>query len=187
MCLPNFIRFDDVDESTPIIGYRIWRNKITRDNLTLKSEHINYDWPVKPEQHIVTDSDSGIYAYNDYNYNYNYNYNYYNYNNNYSYNNSYNYNNNYNSYYNNNYNNNYNNYKLFGIIKQYGRIAFHKDGQRSEYARIDTIFTIRELDAEGPAKFLDWIKLFNIKIQNIAYYYKIPNVISWQVFKERNG
>ena len=73
MCLPNFQNFSQIDESSPIIGYRTWRNKI-KDSLILKSENREYNWSKSEGPHEVKDSDSGIYAYDYNNYNYN-NYN----------------------------------------------------------------------------------------------------------------
>jgi hypothetical protein len=72
---------------------------------------------------------------------------------------------------------------LSGIIKQYGRIAIHKIGQRSEYAKIEDIFTIRESDAKGPEKFIAWISNFNSHIKSIANRYN-ANTIHWQDFIE---
>ena len=80
----------------------------------------------------------------------------------------------------------YNNYYyIAGIIKQYGRVAIHKDGQRSEYAVIDTLFNIRESDAKGPKKFLGWIKEFNLTISNLSLKYECK-IVSWQDFREQN-
>jgi hypothetical protein len=172
MCLPDFVEFRQVDRDNPIKGYRNWNNKI-EDSNDLESINQKYIWMSDSfGPHEVLESNSGIYSYNYY-------YNYYNnYNNNY--NNYYNYYYN-NNYYNNNYNNNY--YYIGGIIFQWGKVAIHKTGYRSEYAQIDTLFSIRESDAKGPKKFLDWIKTFNQRINNIAQKYNCK-VISWQDFKE---
>ncbi len=175
MCLPDFIKFDQVAEDTPLIGYRIWRNKIKANSLILKSENRNYDWSKIEGPHEIKAENSGIYAYNYYNNN-NYNYN------NYYYNNYYNYYNNYN-YYNYFFNNNYN---LFGIINQWGKVALHKIGQRSEYAKIKTLFTIRESDASGPEEFIKWIDKSNSHIKEIASTYD-TDTISWQDFIELNS
>lgn len=71
--------------------------------------------------------------------------------------------------YNYDYNIDYRNYYYIGgIIKQYGRVAIHKIGQRSEYAKINTLFTIRKSDASGQKEFLDWIDIFNQKVEDIA-------------------
>ena len=151
MCLPDFIEYKQIDESSPLIGYRLWRLNINNP-INLMSEHQNYNWNKTIEgPHEVTDSNSGIYAYN----------------------------NNNNNYYNNN------NYSIFGIIKQYGKVAIHKTGQRSEYAKIDILFSIRELDAKGAEKFLDWIKEFNLIITNLSKEYECKT-IHWQDFNDRN-
>ena len=163
MCLPYFERFDNISEDDPLIGYRNWRLPISNP-ITLISENQKYDWiKVIEGPHEVKDSNSGIYAYNNY---YNNDYNYYNYN--YSY----------------NYNYYYNCYNIAGIIKQWGKVAIHKIGQRSEYAKIDTLFTIRESDAKGPKKFLDWIKNFNPVIEKLAKKYECKT-ISRQDFNEK--
>ena len=206
MCLPDFIEFKNIDESTPMIGYRNWRLPAKGDSLILISESLNYNWDKIIEgPHKVKNSNSGIYAYNNYNYNnynnyYNYNYynNYYNYNYN-NYNNNYNYynnnncnnNNNYNNYnynynyYNNynNYNDNYNYYNNSGVIQQYGKTAVHKNGQRSEYAKIKTLFTIRKQYAQGPREFLGWIDIFNNRIEAVAKRYNAETV-NYQDFIE---
>ncbi len=157
MCLPDFVEFKDIKEDNPLIGYRTWRNTIK--SLNLKSENQDYIWTSPIDgPHEVLNKNSGLYAYN-YNYNnnnYNYIYNYY--------------------YY--NYNNN-----LSGIILQYGKAAIHKDGQRSEYAKIKTLFTIRESDAKGPDKFLVWIRDFNNHIKEIAEKYQC-DTMHWQDFLE---
>ena len=80
---------------------------------------------------------------------------------------------------------NYNNYHLSGIIHQYGKVAIHKIGYRSEYAIIDSLFKIRESDAQGSKEFLEWIKKFNQKIDRIAEYYKCKT-INWQDFVDSN-
>ena len=164
MCLPNFIEFDNVIESEVLIGYRDWRNLI-KDSLILESENQTYKWSKIEGPHEVKQENSGIYSYN---YNNNYNNNHYN-------NNNYNYN-----YYYKNYNNYYN---LSGIIKQWGKVAIHKTGYRSEYAKIDTLFSIRELDAQGIKEFLDWIKIFNARIEQIAEKYECK-VVAYQDFIE---
>jgi hypothetical protein len=171
MCLPDFVEFDNVIESEALIGYRSWRNGI-KDSLILESENQKYKWSKIEGPHEVKQENSGIYNYNYYNYNY-YNYNYYN--------NNYNYKNyNYKNYNYKNYNNSYN---LSGIIKQWGKVAIHKTGYRSEYAKIDTLFSIRELDAQGIKEFLDWIKIFNARIEQIAEKYECK-VMAYQDFIE---
>ena len=133
---------------------------------------MNYFWTkrVGVGRHFVTERDSGIYSYNyNYNYNKNYNYNYYE-NNNYE-------NYNYNNYNNNDYYYNYNYYySIHGIIKQYGKVAIHKSGYRSEYAQIDTLFTIKELNATGSSEFLEWIKKFNQSVNEQAKFYKAKTI-----------
>ena len=183
MCLPNFVEFKQIEESSPLIGYRNWRLDI-ENPIILQSENQNYLWDKVIEgPHLVTDSNSGIYAYKNNNYknnNYN-NYNYYNY---YKNNNYYNYYKN--SYYKNSYYNYYNyyyyNYSLTGIISQYGRVAIHKIGQRSEYAKITKLFTIKESYANGPKEFLDWIDKFNLIILELSKRYECET-IHWQDFK----
>ena len=86
-----------------------------------------------------------------------------------------------NNYY--NYNNNYNNYYISGIILQYGRTAIHRDGQRSEYARMKTLFLIKESDTEGSEESIIWIKEFNKRINDLALVYEC-DTITWQDFKE---
>jgi hypothetical protein len=179
MCLSNFIEFDNVIESEALIGYRDWRNLI-KDSLILESENQKYKWSKIEGPHEVKQENSGIYSYNYNSYNYNsYNYNSHNY---YYYYNNY-YNNNYNSYNYNYENYNYNYYNLSGIIKQWGKVAIHKTGYRSEYAKIDTLFSIRELDAQGIKEFLDWIKIFNARIEQIAEKYECK-VMAYQDFIE---
>jgi hypothetical protein len=168
MCLPKFIEFKNIPEQDAVTGYRAWKNKIQDSNILI-SEYANYTWKEIEGPHEVLEENSGIYSYNNYN---NSNYNYYN-------NNNYNYNN----YNNNNNNYNYYNYYLIGIIKQWGKTAIHEEGYRSEFAKIDTLFNIRESDAEGPQKFLDWIKFFNGRISDISQKYNCK-VISWQDFLE---
>ena len=176
MCLPDFIEFKQVDKSSPLTGYRSQRRKISDDRLIISSLNQRYDWKKLEGPHKVELIDSGIYSYNN-----NYKNNSYNY---YYYNNYYNsYYNNYNNYYNKNYSYNY--YCLFGIINQWGKVAIHKDGYRSEYAKIDTLFNIRESDAEGTKEFLNWIKQFNDLIRLLAIEYECK-VISWQDYKEMN-
>lgn len=179
MCLPNFQRFEEISETNAVVGYRRWRLSIKNSaSLNLLSEDQNYIWLPEVVSHKVLEVDSGIYSYNYYNNNY-YNNNYYN--NNYYYNNYY-YNNNNNYYY---YNNNYyNNYYIAGIIHQYGKVAIHKIGYRSQYAKIDTLFNIRESDIKGPIKFVDWIREFNNLITKLANKYNVNKVISYQDFIE---
>ncbi len=155
MCLPNFIEFKIISEAEAIIGYRNWRIKIS-GNDDLVSESQNYIWPVELISHKVEKENSGIYSYNNYNYYYN----------------------NYNNYYN---NNNY--YNIGGTIKQFGKVAIHKIGYRSEFARIDILFTIRELDAIGDEEFKNWIKVFNERIIKIANKYG-AKTIHYQDFIE---
>jgi hypothetical protein len=62
-------------------------------------------------------------------------------------------------------------------------VAIHKKGQRSEYARVKILFSIRESDAEGPEEFLNWIKIFNERINYLAKEYDCE-IISWQDFKD---
>jgi len=112
----------------------------------LKSEYIDYIWITELTSHEVREENSGIYSYCSYN---NYNYNYYNY---------------------------YNNYNISGIIKQFGKIAIHKIGYRSEYAIIDSLFTIRESDAKGDNQFINWIKEFNKRIEAIAMIYNCKTI-----------
>ena len=176
MCLPNFVEFKQISEDSPIIGYRNWRVPIREPKLL--SEYMNYKWSMIEGPHEVLDKDSGIYSYNYYNNNYNNNYNHYN--------------NNYNNYYNYSYNNHLfelyeiknkyynNNYCISGIIHQYGKVAIHESGYRSEYAKIVKGFTIRESDAKGPEKFLSWIKEFNQIISNLCN----GNTIHYQDFIE---
>ena len=156
MCLPNFKEFKRIPKNKSLIGFKSWRLNI-KDPIELISESRDYKWnKIIEGPHQVKDVDSGIYAYN--------------------------YNNN--NYYNNNYNNNYyyNNYYIKGIIHQYGKTAIHKDGQRSQYAKIITLFTIRESDAAGPDKFIDWIKEFNQVINQLTLKYK-ANTIHFQDYK----
>ena len=164
MCLPDFIEMKNLSQDEAVTGYRNWKVKINEDN-NLKSEYIDYIWITELTSHEVREENSGIYSYCSYN---NYNYNYYNYYNNYNHNN-YNYN-----YY--NYYNNYNNYNISGIIKQFGKIAIHKIGYRSEYAIIDSLFTIRESDAKGDNQFINWIKEFNKRIEAIAMIYNCKTI-----------
>jgi hypothetical protein len=188
MCLPNFERFEVIDESNPIIGYRKWRLSI-ENPIQLKSDYTDYNWTnVIEGPHEVTDKDSGIYSYNNYYNNYNneyYNYYYYsNYGYHYYYNNrNYNNHNNFYYYYYNNYYNNYNSncYNVAGIIHQWGKVAIHKAGYRSEYAKVITLFTIKEPDVQRPGEFLEWIKKFNTIIQKLANKYE-ANTIPWQDF-----
>ena len=165
MCLPDFVEFKRVKKSEPIVGYRVWIVSI-KDTLQLMSEAKEYVWQPSVGRHKVLESNSGIYAYNN-------NYDYYN-----------NYNNNYDYYDNNNYDNNNYYYYIRGVIHQYGKVAIHQVGQRSEYAKIVTLFTIRESDARGPKEFLDWIRIFNQKVIGLAKMYKC-NTIHYQDFVER--
>jgi len=173
MCLPDFVEFNKINESITLIGYRDWRNLI-KDSLILESENQKYKWSKIEGPHEVKQENSGIYSYNYNNKNYK-NYNYYYNNNNYNYNYK-----NYYYYYN---SNNHKNYNLSGIIKQWGKVAIHKTGYRSEYAKIDTLFSIRELDAQGIKEFLDWIKIFNARIEQIAEKYECK-VVAYQDFIE---
>ena len=154
MCLPDFVEFKRITKANAITGYRNWRLQI-KDS-TLMSTNQDFIWiPGKIGRHLVKQENSGVYSYNyNYYYNNNNNNNYYN-----------NYYNNYNYYY------NYN-YYIGGIVKQYGKAAIHKSGYRSEYAIIDTLFTIRRLDAQGPKEFLDWIDKFNNQIEEVAEKFK---------------
>jgi hypothetical protein len=162
MCLPDFTEFKQIKKENSIIGYRHWINN--NNSLELKSINQNYIWTPKIVSHKVLNQNSGIYSYKDCNYSYN-NYN------------------NYYSYYNNCYYSNYNNcYYIGGIIKQYGKVAIHQSGYRSQYAIIDKLFTIRESDAKGPKIFLDWIVRFNEHINEIAQYYKCSTTIHLQDF-----
>lgn len=70
-----------------------------------------------------------------------------------------------------------------GIISQWGKTAIHKTGYRSQYVKIDFLFNIRESDAQGASKFIEWINIFNQRIKNIADKYHCQ-VISWQDFIE---
>ena len=160
MCLPDFERFDNIIEENSLIGYRTWRLPMS-ELVHLLSEHQNYVWTKIIEgPHEVLEANSGIYAYNNYYYNY-YNHNNYNY---------------YYNYY-------HNNYYIYGAINQFGKVAIHKIGQRSEYAKIKTFFTIRESDANGPKKFLDWISKFNSIITELSKRYECKT-IHWQDFNE---
>jgi hypothetical protein len=100
MCLLNFKEFVQIKESSPLIGFRIWRNK--RDSLIIQAQYRNYNWSKIEGPHTIKKSNSGIYAYNYYNNDYNNNSNYYNNNNN----------------YNNNYNYGKYNYYINGIVSQ---------------------------------------------------------------------
>lgn len=155
MCLPDFIEFKQIDESAPIIGYRNWRIGITSNSLILQSLVRRYSWSPVEGPHEVRAEDSGIYSYNNYNYNYNYN----------------------------NYNNYNYNYNIGGIIYQFGKVAIHEIGYRSEYAKIKTLFTIEEQNAQGPQKFLKWLREFNIRIKLTVEKYNC-DTISWQKFLE---
>jgi len=188
MCLPNFVEFIQIGEKDAMVGYRVWKNIIKEDNLTLLSEHRQYknkdgmvkryEWNKLEGPHEVKIMNSGIYAHNNYHYYHNNdnndNYDYYD--NNYHNNHNYHY---YHYYDNNNY------YILLGIILQYGKTAIHRAGQRSQFAKISILFNIRESDAKGPVEFLNWIKKFNNKISLIAEKYGCE-VISWQDFKDNN-
>ncbi len=164
MCLPDFVEFKQIKEENALIGYRNWRLPIKNPTILI-SENQDYEWHKMIEgPHEITKQNSGIYAYNYY-YNYNYNYYYY-------------YNYNYNYYY-----NYYYNYNIVGVIKQYGKVGVHQIGQRSEYAKINKLFTIRESDAKGTQEFLDWIKKFNVIIIELSKKYECE-IISWQDFLE---
>lgn len=153
MCLPDFQKIIQVDESNPIIGYRVWRLTSRGEFL---SQNQDYFWNKFIEgPHTISESDSGIYAYNSNN---NYNYNNYNYNNS----------------YNNNYNNNFN--YIAGTILQYGTVAIHKTGQRSEFAKIRLLYTIRESNTIESKKSLDWIKNFNLQIKDLAKKFDIYTI-----------
>ena len=184
MCLEGFQEFKTIKKSDAVIGYRIWLLNIKNEDAFLKSASQEFFWNKKQGvgNHKVTKMNSGIYSYNNYNYdnydnNYNYNYYYRNYNNYYKYynNNNYNY---YEYYY------HYNNYYIIGIIKQWGRVAIHSIGYRSQYASIDTLFTIRKSDASGPQEFLDWIDKFNQRIEKLAKFHKCK-IVTWQDFVEQ--
>ena len=174
MCLPDFQEFKQVLKKDAITGYRNWLLPIreTGGHITLLrsvNQSFIYDKRNGCGRHKVTEDNSGIYAYNYNNYhNNNYNNYYYDNNNNYYYHN----NNNYYYYY----------YYVAGIIKQYGKVAIHLTGQRSEYAIIDTLFTIRKSDAIGPPDFLNWIDIFNSRIEKLADYYNCKT-INYQDFK----
>jgi len=171
MCLPDFVEFKKIKKSEALIGYRNWWLNI-KDSIKLKSDSRDYFWDKTIEgPHKVEKENSGIYSYNNY------------YNNFYNYSNYYNYNNNYNNY--NNYYYNYKNYyNISGIIHQYGKVAIHRKGYRSQYAIINTLFTISESDAKGPKEFLDWIKVFNSNIETLAKKYKCKTE-HYQDFLER--
>ncbi len=174
MCLPNLIENRIININTPIVGYRNWLLPINNGEL-LKSLNQNYEWnQIIEGPHEVLESNSGIYSYNNNNYYNNYYYNY-------------GCNNNYYNYYDYNYgcNNNYYNYyyNIGGIIHQWGNVAIHKNGYRSEYAKIVKLFSIRESDAKGPIKFINWIKQFNKRIDELSKKYECE-VISWQDFIE---
>jgi len=153
MCLPDFKRFEQISGDSPLIGYRTWKHSI--NSLILKSEYQNYTWKDIEGPHEVLEVNSGIYAYNNNNYN--------------------------NNYYNNN--NYYYYYNYGGIILQWGKVAIHKDGQRSEFTRIKALFTIRENDAKGSKEFLNWIVKFNNEVREVAKIYKC-DTIHWQDFKD---
>jgi len=173
MCLPNFIEMKQTERENSIIGYRNWGVNINNP-ISLLSEYQNYEWNPIEGPHEVRGSNSGIYSYNNYNNNNNNNNN----------NNYYYYNNNHCNY--NNYNNNYNDYYyISGIINQWGKVAIHETGYRSEFATVNALFTIREIDAKGPAKFIFWIKTFNKTIENLAERYNC-NTIHYQDYNERN-
>ena len=164
MCLPAFHEFKQIDKNNLLIGYRSWRNLILQESLILKSEYQDYEWKTEEGPHLVLNQNSGIYSYNYYNNNNyydNYHYHYY-----------------YQSYY----------YYISGIISHWGNTAIHETGYRSEYAKINSLFTIRELDAVGPKDFINWIKLYNEKINKIAEKYEC-NTIYWQDYslKIRRG
>lgn len=169
MCLPNFIEFKQIDETNSLIGYRTWKNPVNK--FILKSEYQDYTWKKIEGPHEIKLNNSGIYAYNYYYYKHYNHYNHYYNNNNY---NDYN-DNDYNYYY------NYNDYYLQGIIKQWGKVAVHKNGNRSEFAIIHKLFTIRRSDAQGTKEFLNWIVKFNEHVELIAKEYNVTT-IHWQDF-----
>ncbi len=68
------------------------------------------------------------------------------------------------------------------MIEQYGRVAIHITGQRSEYAKIIKLFIIRKSDARGPQDFLDWIEKFNLIITELSKKYECKT-IHWQDFR----
>lgn len=170
MCLPDFVKFENIKQENAVIGYRNWKLEIKSSKLY--STYRNYEWnKVIDGPHEVKNSDSGIYSYYNYNYRYSNN-NYYNSNkNNYNYNNRYNYNYKYNH--------------ISGIIFQYGKTAIHKEGYRSEYAIIKSFFTIRESDALDSKEFKRWINKFNKQINDLAIKFN-ATTIRWQDFVENN-
>ena len=160
MCLPNFIEFKQVEESSLIVGYRTWKFPINSQLTILKSQYQDFEWAHSPLITELTESNSGFYSHNNYNH-YNNHYNHYYYN-------DYNYYNHYN-------NNDYNYYYIRGIVHQYGKVAVHESGYRSECCKIVTLFTIREWNAVG-TKNLDWIKKFNELVRKIAKSYNATTI-----------
>jgi hypothetical protein len=116
--------------------------KLKFGGLELRSINQDYIWKAIEGPHVVLDKDSGLYSYN-------YNYKYYRYYNNY----------------------NYKYCDIFGIIKQWGKVAVHKTGYRSEYAKIDTLFKIQESNAIGPKEFINRIGEFHKLIEKVADIY----------------
>ena len=144
MCLPNFIEFKQVEESSLIVGYRTWKFPINSQLTILKSQYQDFEWAHSPLITELTESNSGFYSHN----------------------------NNYNHYYNHYY---YNSYYIRGIVHQYGKVAVHESGYRSECCKIVTLFTIREWNAVG-TKNLDWIKKFNELVRKIAKSYNATTI-----------
>lgn len=159
MCLPNFERF--VDNETAL-GIRNWKISI-KGEIKLYSEYQDFEWSNPQLGTILTENNSGLYSYN-----YHYYYNNYNYSN-------YHYYNNYNNY------NNYHYYYISGIIKHFGKIAVHSIGYRSENAEILAFFKIREIDAKGSNDFLNWIKVFNNRIDELAGKFNV-STLTYQNF-----
>jgi hypothetical protein len=159
MCLPNFVEFKQIKKADAVIGYRNWLLNFKDENSFLKSTNQDFTWdkPQSVGNNKVTEANSGIYSHNYCNNHYNYYYNYY-----------------YYYYY----------YLIGGIIKQWGKVAIYQIGYRSQYACIDTLFTIRKSDAQGSQNFLDWIDKFNMKIEKLAKFYK-AKTIHYQDFVEK--
>lgn len=178
MCYQNpALEYKIILEPDALVGYRNWRVPINKTN-NLKSLVQDYLWPTVVVSHELTECNSGIYSYNNYDNNYSYNYNCSSYNNN-----NYYYNNNYNYHYcNYHYNNNYYSYyDITGTILLYGKVAIHTEGYRSQYAKVKTLFTIRKSDAKGSNNFLNWINEFNTIVEHLAKKYK-SNTMHWQDF-----
>jgi hypothetical protein len=167
MCLPNFIRFEEVPETNPITGYRIWRLK----NYRLFSDVTPYEWTrIVEGPHKVERENSGIYAYSKYTYmiddwnpwvydyccyKYFYDYCCHKY-----------YSQKYYSY--RSFEDYSKKYRIAGIIHQYGNTAIHENGQRSEYAKIVRLFSIRESDSIKDEGFMDWIRSLNRGVEALA-------------------